>query len=156
MAGAGLTRVMIVDDHRVVRAGLRFSLLAFDDLKLVAEVESGKDALAVCRQLQGGTAMPDVILMDMVMPEMDGVATIQAILNEYPGVQVLVLSGFDTATLVQEALRAGATGYLLKDATLDELAEAIRATHDGKVTLAPAARKALAESSPLDVMAMER
>ena len=138
---------MIVDDHRVVRAGLRFSLLAFDDLELVGEVESGDQALAACRQLAGSAAMPDVILMDMVMPDVDGAATTRAILNAYPDVRVLVLTGFDTSSLIREALDAGATGYLLKNASIDELAGAIRAACDGQVTLAPEVIRALAEAS---------
>ena len=115
-------RVMIVDDHRVVRTGLKFSLLAFDDLELVAELDSGTDALVACRQLDELNAMPDVILMDMVMPEVNGAAATRAILNAYPDVRVLVLTGFDTSTLIREALDAGATGYLLKNVGIDELA----------------------------------
>jgi DNA-binding NarL/FixJ family response regulator len=138
---------MIVDDHRIIRTGLRFSLLAFDDLKLVADAESGEEALELCRQMADSTAMPDVILMDMVMPEMNGVAATQAILSEFPDVRVLALTGFDTGTLVHGALEAGATGYILKDATLDELADAIRAAHAGRMTLAPAAVRSLAETS---------
>ena len=141
-------RVMIVDDHRVVRAGLRFSLLAFDDLELVGEVESGGEALATCHQLAGSAAMPDVILMDMVMPGADGAAATRAILNTYPDVRVLVLTGFDTITLIREALDAGASGYLLKNVGIDELADAIRAACNGRVTLAPEAIRALAEASP--------
>ncbi|MFL7811508.1 MAG: response regulator transcription factor, partial [Anaerolineae bacterium] len=88
MPGSRPIRVMIVDDHRIIRTGLRFSLLAFDDLKLVADAESGEEALELCRQMADSTAMPDVILMDMVMPEMNGVAATQAILSEFPDVRV--------------------------------------------------------------------
>jgi len=137
-------RVMIVDDNRIMRTGLRFSLLAFDDLRLVADTESGEEALGLCREMVGSATMPDVILMDMLMPGMNGVATTRAILERYPGVHVLALTGFDTATLVEAALRAGATGYILKDAAIDELAEAIRAAHAGRMTLAPAAARSLA------------
>jgi DNA-binding NarL/FixJ family response regulator len=89
--------------------------------------------------------MPDVILMDMVMPEMDGVAATRAILEQHPQVQVLALTSFESGTLVQAALRAGAIGYLLKGASIDDLAEAIRAAHAGQSTLAPAAARALVE-----------
>ncbi len=95
-ATAGITadrliRVMIVDDHRVVRSGIRFSLLAFHDLELVAEAENGKEALAVCRQMRDSGGMPDVILMDLLMSEMDGVATTRAILDRHPEAQVIDL-----------------------------------------------------------------
>jgi NarL family two-component system response regulator LiaR len=144
-------RVMIVDDHRVVRSGLRFCLLAFEDLELVAEVESGEEALSRCEQLEGSASMPEVILMDMVMPDVNGAAATRAILEAYPGVHILVLTGFDTHELIHEALDAGATGYLLKNASIDELARAIRAARNGRVTLAPEVIKVLAEdSSPPD------
>ncbi len=147
MAEGSPIRVMIVDDHAVVRSGIRFSLLAFQDLELVAEAENGKQALDLCTQMQDSGAMPDVILMDMLMPEMDGVAATQAILDRYPEVQVIALTSFETGSLVQDALQAGAIGYLLKDAVIDELAEAIRAAYAGWVTLAPAAARALAEAT---------
>lgn len=140
---------MIVDDHRVFRTGLKFSLLAFDDLELVADVENGEVALATCRQLAGSAAMPDVILMDIVMPEESGASATRAILAEYPSVHVLVFTGFDTSALIREALDAGASGYLLKNAGIDELADAIRAAHEGQLTLAPEVVKALAEVSNL-------
>ena len=112
-------RVMIVDDHAVVRGGIRFSLLAFDDLVLVAEAENGKEALLLCDRLSDSEALPDVILMDMLMPEMDGVAATQVILDRYPQVQVIALTSFETGSLVQDALEAGAIGYLLKNAAID-------------------------------------
>jgi NarL family two-component system response regulator LiaR len=138
---------MVVDDHAVVRGGIRFSLLAFEDLILAAEAKNGKEALEICGQLSEPEALPDVILMDMLMPEMDGVAATQAILARYPQVQVIALTSFETGSLVQDALQAGAIGYLLKDAAIDELAGAIRAAHAGRATLAPAAARALAEAN---------
>jgi NarL family two-component system response regulator LiaR len=146
MASDRPIRVMIVDDHAVVRGGIRFSLLAFGDLEMVAEAENGKEALDLCSQMSDSEAMPDVILMDMLMPEMDGVAATQAILDRCPEVQVIALTSFETGSLVQDALQAGAIGYLLKDAAIDELAGAIRAAHAGRATLAPAAARALAEA----------
>jgi NarL family two-component system response regulator LiaR len=147
MASDRPIRVMIVDDHAVVRGGIRFSLLAFGDLEMVAEAENGKEALDLCSQMSDSEAMPDVILMDMLMPEMDGVAATQAILDRCPEVQVIALTSFETGSLVQDALQAGAIGYLLKDAAIDELAEAVRAAYAGRVTLAPAAARALAEAN---------
>jgi NarL family two-component system response regulator LiaR len=147
MTGGRPIRVMVVDDHAVVRSGIRFSLLAFDDLELIGEAENGKEALDLCGRSHDSEVMPDVILMDMLMPEMDGVAGTRAILDRYPEVQVIALTSFETGTLVQDALQAGAIGYLLKDAAIDELAEAIRAAYAGQVTLAPAAARALAEVS---------
>jgi len=146
MVSGRTIQVMIVDDHAVVRSGIRFSLLAFDDLQLVAEAVNGEEALAMCGRMRDAGALPDVILMDMLMPEMDGVAATKAILDRYPEVQVIALTSFETGSLVQDALEAGAIGYLLKDAAIDELAEAVRAAHAGRVTLAPAAAQALAEA----------
>ena len=141
-------RVMIVDDHRVVRSGLRFGLLAFDDLELVAEVESGEEALGTCQRLDASASLPDVIIMDMMMPEGDGASATRALLDAYPDVHVLVLTGFNTSALIDKALQAGACGYLLKNASIDELADAIRAACAGQMTLAPEVIKSLAEASP--------
>jgi NarL family two-component system response regulator LiaR len=114
---------------------------------LVAEAENGREAVELCARASGSPAMPDVILMDLIMPEMDGVAATTAILKQHPLVQVLALTSFESSMLVQAALRAGAIGYMLKDATLEALAEAIRAAHDGKRTLGPAAVRALVEGA---------
>ena len=140
-------RVMIVDDHEVVRNGIRFSLLAFDDLVLVAEAESGEEAVQRCAELATSSSLPQVILMDMLMPGMDGVATTRAIREAYPSIQIVALTSFDRGSLVHDALEAGAVGYLLKDAAIDELANAIRAASAGRPTLAPAAAQALAQIS---------
>ena len=131
-------RVMIVDDHAVVRSGLGAFLLAYDDLELVAEAGSGQEAVRVC-----STAQPDVVLMDLVMPEMDGATATRAIRQECPDVQVIALTSFKEEDLVQRALQAGAIGYLLKNVTGDELARAIREAKAGRPTLAPEAAQAL-------------
>ena len=131
-------RVMLVDDHAVVRSGLGAFLYVFDDLELVAEAKDGKEALAMCE-----TVMPDVILMDLVMPVMDGAAATKAIRNKWPQIQVVALTSFKEDDLVQGALQAGAIGYLLKNISADELANAVRAAYDGKPTLAPEAAQAL-------------
>jgi two-component system, NarL family, response regulator LiaR len=131
-------RVMIVDDHAVVRSGLSAFLLAFDDLELVAEAGGGREAVRRCREVH-----PDVILMDLVTPEMDGAATTKAIRDEFKDVQVVALTSFQEDNLVQGALKAGAIGYLLKNVSADELAHAIRSAHAGRATLAPEAAQAL-------------
>ncbi|GIV78561.1 MAG: DNA-binding response regulator [Litorilinea sp.] len=131
-------RVMLVDDHAVVRSGLSAFLWAFDDLELVGEAADGAEALALCERLQ-----PDVILMDLMMPRMDGAAATQAIRARYPHIQVVALTSFKEDELVQAALKAGAIGYLLKNVSADELAQAIRAAYAGRPTLAPEAAEAL-------------
>ncbi len=131
-------RVMIVDDHAVVRSGLGAFLTAFDDLELVAEAGSGQEALLHCTQMD-----IDVVLMDLVMPEMDGASATEAIRQQCPGVQVIALTSFKEEDLVQGALQAGAISYLLKNVSARELADAIRAAHDGRPTLAPEATAAL-------------
>jgi NarL family two-component system response regulator LiaR len=135
-------RVMIVDDHDMVRSGLGVFLEAFDDLELVGEAADGKEALRLCAEAQ-----PHVVLMDLVMPEMDGVEATQAIRQAYPTVQVIALTSFNDQDLVQGALRAGAVGYLLKNASIDELAVAIRAARAGKATLAPEALQSLIKAT---------
>lgn len=142
MTAAKPIRVMIVDDHAVVRGGLKFFLLGFDDLELAGEAEDGEEALRLCDQLH-----PDVILMDMMMPGIDGAAATQAIRQRYPQVQVIALTSFKEQDLVQRALQAGAIGYLLKDVQALELAEAIRAAHAGRPTLAPEATQALIQAA---------
>ena len=131
-------RVMIVDDHAVVRGGLAAFLMAFDDLEMVAEAASGKEAVRICQQVR-----PDVVLMDLVMPEMDGAATTRAIREKGPHIQVIALTSFKDEELVQGALQAGAIGYLLKNVSAEELADAIRAAYAGRPTLAPEAAQAL-------------
>jgi len=135
-------RVMLVDDHAVVRSGLSAFLLAFDDLELVADVGSGKEAVRLCEQFQ-----PDVVLMDLVMPGMDGAAATRAIRERCPQIQIIALTSFKEKELVQGALEAGAIGYLLKNVTADELANAIRAAHAGRSTLAPEAAQVLIQAT---------
>jgi len=133
-------RVVAVDDHEVVRLGLRFSLMAFDDLELVAEAASGEEALRICAEVQ-----PDVVLMDLRMPGMDGTEAMRALLRDHPEVKVIALTSFQEGTRVQQALQAGAIGYLLKDVGADELAQTIREAHAGRATISPEAARALAE-----------
>ena len=145
-------RVMIVDDHAMVRRGLATILKVFDDssegagrpLQLAGEAENGVAAIQLC-----GEILPDVVLMDMVMPEMDGATATRAICEKYPQVQVIALTSFKEGDLVKNALEAGAIGYLLKDVSADELARAIRAAHAGRATLSPEAAQALVENANL-------
>jgi two-component system, NarL family, response regulator LiaR len=125
-------RVMLVDDHTMVRRGLATFLKVFDDLQLVGEADGGETAVQLCADVS-----PDVILMDMVMPDIDGVTATRLIRQRFPTVQVIALTSFKEEGLVQSALQAGAIGYLLKDVLADELAQAIRAAHAGRGTLAP-------------------
>lgn len=131
-------RVIIVDDHAVVRSGLSTFLSAFDDLDLVGEAASGEDAVRLCTQTK-----PDVVLMDLVMPDMDGVAATSAIRKCCPDTQVIALTSFGDRKLVQAALKAGANGYLLKDISAEELVSAIRNAVTGRPSLSPDATKAL-------------
>jgi len=142
MSESNPIRVLLVDDHAVVRSGLSAFLLAFDDLDLVGEAGSGEEAVQQCGRLQ-----PDVVLMDLVMPGMDGAQATHAIRERCPDVQVIALTSFKEQELVQGALEAGAIGYLLKNVSADELADAIRAAHVGRPTLAPEAAQALIQAA---------
>lgn len=131
-------RIMLVDDHEMVRRGLVLMLQAFDDLELVGEAVNGVQALEICSQVQ-----PDVILMDLIMPEMDGIQATSLILERCPHARVLVLTSFSEQERIQEALKAGAIGYMLKDSNIDQLAGAIRSAYAGKASLSQKATDAL-------------
>ena len=131
-------RVLVVDDHAVVRSGLTAFLKVFTDLELAGEAASGKDAIRLCAELR-----PDVVLMDLMMPDMDGATASGIIRQQCPHVQIIALTSFREHELVRAVLQAGAIGYLLKDVTADELADAIRAAYAGRPTLAPAVTEAL-------------
>ena len=146
MVQSNSIRVLLVDDHALVRRGLSTFLVAFDDLELAGEAASGEEAVQLCAQLQ-----PDVVLMDLMMPGMNGVTATRLIAERRPHPQIIALTSFHEADLVQGALQAGAISYLLKNVTAEELAAAIRAAHTGRATLAPEATQALVRSmtSPL-------
>jgi NarL family two-component system response regulator LiaR len=135
-------KVMIVDDHAVVRSGLSAFLLAFDDLEYVGEARGGAEAVDRCLALR-----PDVILMDLVMPDVDGAEATRRIKEACPQVQVIALTSYREDDLVQGALKAGALSYLLKNVTADELADAIRAAAAGRSTLAPEAAEVLIKAA---------
>ncbi len=142
MSPSAPIRVMLVDDHTMVRRGLATFLKVFDDLELAGEAANGEDAIQLCAQIR-----PDVVLMDMVMPDMDGVTATHAIRQQFLEVQVIALTSFKDRELVQDALQAGAIGYLLKDVSADELAQAIRAAHAGRATLSSEAAQALVQAA---------
>jgi NarL family two-component system response regulator LiaR len=129
---------MVVDDHAVVRSGLAAVMLAFDDLEMVGEAASGEEALTKCEQLN-----PDVVLMDLVMPGMDGATATKAILESCPQVRVIALTSFKERNLVEGALKAGAMSYLLKNVSAEDLASAIREAIAGHPSLSPEAAEAL-------------
>ncbi len=131
-------RVMVVDDHPVVRDGLKNMLLVFDDLVLVGEASDGKEALACCSRTQ-----PDVILMDKSMPQMDGISAVRTILEHHPHVKIIMLTSFVEDDSVQKALEAGAAGYLLKNLSITKMAEAIREVYAGESVLSSEATTAL-------------
>jgi len=134
-------RVMIVDDHLMVRDGLKVFLSVYDDLDVVGEASDGQAALEVCRQVR-----PDVVLMDIVMPIMDGPTATRVLRRECPTVQVIALTSFAEKELVQQAIQSGAIAYVLKDVDPDKLADAIRDAHMGKGTIDTSAAKLLLET----------
>jgi NarL family two-component system response regulator LiaR len=135
-------RVMIVDDHAVVRSGLSAFLMVYPDFEMVGEAENGEEAVTRAPLLR-----PDVILMDLVMPGMDGVTTTRAIRQRYPNIQIVVLTSFKDDNLVQGALQAGAIGYLLKNVSASELAAAIRSAYSRRMTLSSEAAQVLVDST---------
>jgi NarL family two-component system response regulator LiaR len=141
MSEIEIIEVMIVDDHPIVRNGLEASLLADKGLELFGMAKNGVEALALCQE-----SAPDVILMDMVMPDMDGLETTRAILDRHPRVKIIILTSFPEEDLVQQALNAGAIGYLLKNVSISTLSNAIRSAYSGQSTLSPEATQALVQS----------
>jgi NarL family two-component system response regulator LiaR len=136
------TRVMLVDDHNVVRSGLATFIKAYEDLELVGEAKNGLEAVNVVRKVK-----PDVILMDLMMPEMDGIAATRAIIADQPEIKIIAMTSFEEEALVQGVLAAGAISYLLKNVTSDELAKAIRDAVSGRSTLSPEAARVLVQAT---------
>jgi len=135
-------RVMLVDDHNVVRSGLATFLKAYDDLELVGEAKNGFEAVNLCRARN-----PDVILMDLMMPEMDGIEATRAILEDCPDIKIIAMTSFDEEELVHGVLAAGAISYLLKNVSSDALAKAIRNAVSGQSTLSPEAARVLVQAT---------
>jgi DNA-binding NarL/FixJ family response regulator len=135
-------RVFIADDHNMVRKGLQTLLEEFDDLEVIGEASDGEAALNACRD-----QCPDVILMDMLMPRMDGITATAKIREVCPNAQVIALTSFSDEANVQAALKAGVIGYLMKNVSGDELASAIRRAHEGQSTLAPEAAQVLIKAT---------
>jgi NarL family two-component system response regulator LiaR len=135
-------RVLIVDDHTMVRTGLATFLDVTDRLELVGEASNGREAIDLCEQLQ-----PDVVLMDLMMPEIDGVAATQTIRERWPQTQIIALTSFQDGEMVQNAIQAGAIGYLLKNVSMNELIHAIIEAHGGRSTLAQEAVQALVQTA---------
>ena len=139
--GEGRIRVVIVDDHVLVRSGLEVVLGLFDDIELVGQAGDGEDAVRLCEELR-----PDVVLMDLVMPGTSGIEATRRVLASCPGTKVVALTSFTEEDLIGETLRAGAIGYLMKNVSADQLADAVRNAHAGRSTLAPEAADALVRS----------
>ena len=133
-------RVLIADDHGMIRHGLKTYLKNQTDVEVVGEARHGLEAVRMCEQVQ-----PDVVLMDLVMPEMDGITATRIVRERWPHVQVIALTSFQEQDLVQKALRAGAVSYLLKNISGEGLAQAIRDACAGQSTLAPEAVQALVQ-----------
>jgi DNA-binding NarL/FixJ family response regulator len=133
-------RVLLVDDHSVVRMGLKSFFDMLDDIEVVGEASDGSEGVAMARRLK-----PDVVLMDLLMPNMDGVTAIGRIKQEMPETEIVTMTSFIEEEKVTAALEAGASGYVLKDAEADEVAQAIRAAFAGEVHLDPAVARLLAQ-----------
>jgi DNA-binding NarL/FixJ family response regulator len=133
-------RVLLVDDHSVVRMGLRTFFDMLDDIEVVGEASDGSEGVAMARRLK-----PDVVLMDLLMPNMDGVTAIGRIKAEMPETEIVTMTSFIEEEKVTAALEAGASGYVLKDAEADEVAAAIRAAYGGEVHLDPQVARLLAQ-----------
>lgn len=142
MKTENLIRVLIVDDHAMVRTGLATFLEVSEGLELIGEAGNGKEAIRHCEQV-----LPDVILMDLVMPGMDGVTAIGAIKERWPAVQIIALTSFQEGEMVQEALKAGAISYLLKNVSMGDLVRAIQDAHVGRSTMSQEAVQALVQST---------
>lgn len=135
-------RILVVDDHPMVRRGIVSLINATAGMTCVSEASNGLEAIQACQN----TSI-DIVLMDLIMPQLDGVGATRAIMDAHPHVRVLILTSFHEQEQVQNALRAGALGYLLKTSSAEELLAAIHAAHSGRRTLAPEATEALVKST---------
>jgi DNA-binding NarL/FixJ family response regulator len=125
-------KVLLADDHRIVREGLKSLLAAQPDMQVVAEASDGRQAVQMAREMT-----PDVVVMDVAMPQLNGIEATRQIAADEPGMKVVALSMHSDRRFVSEALKAGASGYVLKDGAFDELVSAIRAVVSDRVYLSP-------------------
>ena len=139
-------RVLVVDDHGVVRRGMQSYLGTMDDIDCIGEAADGQQALDQVASLDAAGQPPDVVMMDLVMPRMDGIRAIAALKDRHPGVEAVAMTSFAEIERIHAALDAGAAGYLLKDASAEEVADAIRAAHRGEAHLDPRVAKRLTQS----------
>lgn len=142
-AATSRIRVVIVDDHVVVRSGLRAFFAATEDIEVLDEAADGTSALALLDRLQTVSVLPDVVMMDLMMPGLDGIEATEQICQKFPGVKVVAMTSFSEPERVNAALAAGAAGYLLKDADVSEVARAVRSAFAGEVHLDPAVARVL-------------
>ncbi len=140
-------KVIIADDHAVLRDGIKYICMTTSDIELVGEAANGEDALKLCHELQ-----PDVALVDLMMPGIDGIATTRMIREQYPDVKILILTSFSTQDLVHQAIEAGANSYILKDASTEEIINSIRLTYNGLTIMSPDVTEILAAPLPFDVI----
>lgn len=141
---------MLVDDHDLLRSSLSVLFDTYEDLTLVGEAANGSEAIELCAVIR-----PDVVLMDLVMPETDGTTATRIIRERFPATQVLVLTSFNDPDLVQSAIRAGAISYVLKNISASDLADAVRAAHEGHSFMSPEAAEALSETGEMPVVTDE-
>jgi DNA-binding NarL/FixJ family response regulator len=144
-----MIRILLVDDQSLIRQGLRALLQLEPDLQIVGEADSGQMAIDYVRTLHTTSLQPDIVLMDVRMPIMDGVAATQRLGEDFPGLKILILTTFDDDEYVTEAIRLGAAGYLLKDTPTEELAAAIRAVHKGYTQFGPGILQKMVSSVPI-------
>jgi DNA-binding NarL/FixJ family response regulator len=150
VTSAARIRVLLVDDHAMVRRGLRGFLELLDDIEIVGEADNGRRGVEAVEQLR-----PDVVLMDLMMPELDGIGAIEEIKRSHPEVEIVALTSFIEEARVTAALEAGASGFILKDAEADDVAGAIRAARRGDVHLDPAVARLLARRVRSDAAARD-
>lgn len=143
-----MIRLLLVEDQEIVRRGLKTLLETKPDLQVVGEAGNGQQAIELVDLLQSTAQEPDVILMDIRMPIMDGVTATEHLCQQFPGIKILVLTTFDDAQYIAEALRVGAKGYLLKDTPSDELAEVIRSIHRGYTQFGPGILEKMMAKTP--------
>ena len=144
--GPASIRVVVVDDHAVVRRGLRAFLDTEPDIEVVGDAEGGPQALALLERMASGGRLPDVVLMDLQMEPLDGIETTRQIRASFFGIEIVALTSFADADRVHAVLQAGASGYILKDADAADVAGAVRAAHRGEVQLDPAVARRLVSS----------